>query len=99
MPRLGTSQEQALLPAGVQRTRGVVDVAPPSGHRVVANDNDLAPFRRPARGLHRVEAAYPDLPAAAGFALGLLAAASRTGGDGGDAAVLWAFTIRAEREW
>lgn len=72
-------------------TRGPL---PPAAR--VANDNDLAHFRHPARGLHRIEAAHPDLPAAAGFSLGLLAAASRC--DGG-ATVLWAFTRRAEREW
>jgi protein ImuA len=69
---------------------------------LVANDNHLALLRRPARGLHRIEAAYPDLPAAAGFSLGLLTAATAataTRSGRGGASVLWAFTARAEREW
>lgn len=92
MLRSGTPQGRPAL-HGVPRTRGVVDGPAPGGR--VANDNELAPFRDPARGLHRVEAAYADLPAAAGFSLGLLAAASRPGGG----AVLWVLTARAEREW
>lgn len=95
MLRPRTPQQRPTFP----RTPGSHSLAarplPPTAH--VANDNDLAHFRHPARGLHRIEAAYPDLPAAAGFSLGLLAAAARSG-DGG-AAVLWAFTRRAEREW
>ncbi len=80
-----------------ERPRGdLAGVAgPPSSDDRVANDNAPAPVLRPARGLHRVEAAYPDLPAAAGFSLALLLASSGPAGG----AVLWAFTARAEREW
>ena len=44
------------------------------------------------RGLHRVEAAHPDRPASAGFALAFLVASGRR-------PVLWAFTSGIEREW
>jgi protein ImuA len=86
MPRSRMPQERPHAPARFPPTGG--------GGRA-ANDNAPAPVLRPARGLHRVEAAYQDLPAAAGFSLALLLTAAGPAGG----AVLWAFSARAEREW
>ena len=100
MPRPATPPERS-APARALSPRCLAGHPHPPASRSVANDNDLALFRLPARGLHRVEAAYPDLPAAAGFSLGLLtaAAAATSQSAGAGAAVLWVLTARAEREW
>jgi protein ImuA len=98
MPRLATPPERSAH-ARAPLPRGPAGRPLPPASRGGANDNDLALFRLPARGLHRIEAAYPDLPVAAGFSLGLLTAAATSQSAKGGAAVLWVFTARAEREW
>jgi protein ImuA len=57
-----------------------------------AAEGSLRLHRLLTRGLHRIEAAHADRPAAAGFSLALLPPRP-------ERAVLWAFPPQAEREW
>src|SRR3712207_1840687 len=98
MPQPRLPQERRIVLEALRRRVAALDGTLLAGGEGVgallpgAAEGSLRLHRLLTRGLHRIEAAHADRPAAAGFSLALLP--PRPG-----RAVLWAFPPQAEREW